>query len=159
MIHQPNLAVPAGRNTPAPAWPASAGWSRGAPSSFEHSRPPAGAGQPGGRGATVRPRYGKAMSQETGKAILAGGSFWGMQDRIRKRPGVLSSRVGYTGGDVQSATYYHHGPHAGPGHRDHLRPGPDVVPGTARVLLPDPRPDDEESAGQRHRRQLPVGHL
>ena len=46
------------------------------------------------------------------KAILAGGCFWGMQDLIRKRPGVLSTRVGYTGGDVANATYRSHGTHA-----------------------------------------------
>jgi hypothetical protein len=46
------------------------------------------------------------------KAILAGGCFWGMQDLIRKRPGVLSTRVGYTGGDVPNATYRNHGTHA-----------------------------------------------
>ena len=46
------------------------------------------------------------------KAILAGGCFWGMQDLIRKRPGVLSTRVGYTGGDVANATYRNHGSHA-----------------------------------------------
>jgi peptide-methionine (S)-S-oxide reductase len=45
------------------------------------------------------------------KAILAGGCFWGMQDLIRKRPGVVSMRVGYTGGDVASATYRNHGTH------------------------------------------------
>ena len=45
-------------------------------------------------------------------AILAGGCFWGMQDLIRKRPGVISTRVGYTGGDVPNATYRHHGNHA-----------------------------------------------
>lgn len=45
-------------------------------------------------------------------AILAGGCFWGMQDLIRKRPGVLSTRVGYTGGDVPNATYRNHGTHA-----------------------------------------------
>jgi len=48
----------------------------------------------------------------TQKAILAGGCFWGMQDLIRKLPGVLSSRVGYTGGDVPNATYKNHGTHA-----------------------------------------------
>src|SRR5213592_2246656 len=46
------------------------------------------------------------------KAILAGGCFWGMQDLIRRRPGVLATRVGYTGGDVPDATYRHHGTHA-----------------------------------------------
>ncbi|MCB1420492.1 MAG: peptide-methionine (S)-S-oxide reductase MsrA, partial [Notoacmeibacter sp.] len=50
------------------------------------------------------------MSTET--AILAGGCFWGMQDLIRKLPGVLSTRVGYTGGDVPNATYRNHGTHA-----------------------------------------------
>ncbi len=46
------------------------------------------------------------------KAILAGGCFWGMQDLIRKRPGVISTRVGYSGGDVPNATYRNHGTHA-----------------------------------------------
>lgn len=45
-------------------------------------------------------------------AILAGGCFWGMQDLIRKMPGVVSTRVGYTGGDVPNATYRNHGTHA-----------------------------------------------
>ena len=48
----------------------------------------------------------------TQKAILAGGCFWGMQDLIRKQPGVVSTRVGYTGGDVPNATYRNHGTHA-----------------------------------------------
>ncbi|MET3568338.1 peptide-methionine (S)-S-oxide reductase [Leifsonia sp. 98AMF] len=48
----------------------------------------------------------------TEKAILAGGCFWGMQDLIRKLPGVTSTRVGYTGGDVPNATYRNHGSHA-----------------------------------------------
>ncbi len=48
----------------------------------------------------------------TEKAILAGGCFWGMQDLIRKRPGVIATRVGYTGGDIQRATYRNHGTHA-----------------------------------------------
>jgi peptide-methionine (S)-S-oxide reductase len=46
------------------------------------------------------------------RAVLAGGCFWGMQDLIRKIPGVLSSRVGYSGGDVPNATYRSHGTHA-----------------------------------------------
>lgn len=46
------------------------------------------------------------------RAVLAGGCFWGMQDLIRKRPGVISTRVGYTGGDVPQATYRNHGTHA-----------------------------------------------
>ena len=46
------------------------------------------------------------------RAVLAGGCFWGMQDLIRKLPGVTSTRVGYTGGDVPNATYRNHGTHA-----------------------------------------------
>lgn len=46
------------------------------------------------------------------KAILAGGCFWGMQDLIRKKPGVIATRVGYSGGDVPNATYRNHGTHA-----------------------------------------------
>jgi peptide-methionine (S)-S-oxide reductase len=51
-----------------------------------------------------------ASSQET--AILAGGCFWGMQDLLRRYPGVISTRVGYAGGDVPNATYRNHGTHA-----------------------------------------------
>lgn len=46
------------------------------------------------------------------RAVLAGGCFWGMQDLIRKLPGVLETRVGYTDGDVKNATYRNHGTHA-----------------------------------------------
>jgi peptide-methionine (S)-S-oxide reductase len=48
----------------------------------------------------------------TEKAILAGGCFWGVQDLIRKHPGVVSTRVGYSGGDTPNATYRNHGTHA-----------------------------------------------
>lgn len=49
---------------------------------------------------------------KTEKAILAGGCFWGLQDLIRKHPGVLETHVGYTGGDIVHATYENHGSHA-----------------------------------------------
>lgn len=46
------------------------------------------------------------------RAVLAGGCFWGMEDLIRRQKGVLTTRVGYTGGDVPNATYRDHGTHA-----------------------------------------------
>ena len=52
------------------------------------------------------------MSTSTERAILAGGCFWGMQDLLRRYPGVISTRVGYSGGDVSNATYRNHGTHA-----------------------------------------------
>ncbi len=52
------------------------------------------------------------MTGVTERAILAGGCFWGMQDLIRRLPGVISTRVGYSGGDVPNATYRNHGTHA-----------------------------------------------
>ncbi len=48
----------------------------------------------------------------TERAVLAGGCFWGMQDLIRRRPGIVSTRVGYSGGEVRNATYRNHGSHA-----------------------------------------------
>lgn len=52
------------------------------------------------------------MTARTETAILAGGCFWGMQDLFRRHSGVLSTRVGYSGGDVPDATYRNHGTHA-----------------------------------------------
>ena len=52
------------------------------------------------------------QSKDQQRAILAGGCFWGMQGLIRKMPGILSTRVGYSGGDVEHATYRNHGTHA-----------------------------------------------
>jgi peptide-methionine (S)-S-oxide reductase len=54
----------------------------------------------------------KNMAVNTERAVLAGGCFWGMQDLLRRLPGVISSQVGYTGGDVANATYRNHGTHA-----------------------------------------------
>ena len=52
------------------------------------------------------------MTGATERAVLAGGCLWGRQDLIRRRPGVISTRVGYSGGDVPNATYRNHGTHA-----------------------------------------------
>lgn len=52
------------------------------------------------------------MTASTERALLAGGCFWGMQDLLRRHPGVVSTRVGYSGGDIPNATYRNHGTHA-----------------------------------------------
>ncbi|MEU7472528.1 peptide-methionine (S)-S-oxide reductase MsrA [Streptomyces sp. NPDC044984] len=52
------------------------------------------------------------MTTNEERALLAGGCFWGMQELIRTFPGVLTTRVGYSGGDVPNATYRNHGTHA-----------------------------------------------
>jgi peptide-methionine (S)-S-oxide reductase len=53
-----------------------------------------------------------AGGARTQKAVLAGGCFWGLQELIRSQPGVVSTRVGYTGGNTPNATYFNHGTHA-----------------------------------------------
>lgn len=52
------------------------------------------------------------MATTTERAVLAGGCFWGMQELLRKRDGIITTRVGYSGGDVPNATYRNHGTHA-----------------------------------------------
>src|SRR5690606_7992307 len=72
-------------------------------------------GRPGERRLRRLPpslRDGGRTGMTNERAVLAGGCFWGMQQLIRRKPGVLSSRVGYAGGDVPNATYRNHGTHA-----------------------------------------------
>ena len=98
------------------------------------------------------------MTDQTETAILAGGCFWGAQELLRKRDGVISTRVGYAGGDVhQRHLPEPRRPRRGGG--DRLRPRADLLPRHPRVLLPDPRPDDEEPTGQRRRVELSLGDL
>src|SRR5262249_20218036 len=52
------------------------------------------------------------MAMQTERAVLAGGCFWGMQELIRKIPRLIAKLLGYTGSDVQHASYHHHGTHA-----------------------------------------------
>jgi peptide-methionine (S)-S-oxide reductase len=66
---------------------------------------------PRSREQTHDPRR-RQMATNTERAVLAGGCFWGMQDLVRKLRGVISTRVGYSGGDVRNATYRNHGTHA-----------------------------------------------
>ena len=98
------------------------------------------------------------MSDNTETAILAGGCFWGVQELLRQREGVISTRVGYTGGKNDNPTYREPSG-SRRGRRDRLRPRAHLLPGHPRVLLPDPRPDDEGPPGQRHRLELPLGDL
>ncbi len=87
------------------------------------------------------------MAHPSETAILAGGCFWGMQDLIRRLPGVISTRVGYTGGDTPDATYRNHGNHA---EAIEITFDPDQLSyrDLPRVLLPGPRSHDGEPTGQ-----------
>ena len=94
----------------------------------------------------------------TETAVLAGGCFWGMEDLIRRQPGVLDTRVGYTGGQNDHATYRNH-----PGHAEAVEIVFDPSHTTYRDILAFffqiHDPVDPEPSGQRHRHELPVGHL
>ena len=90
------------------------------------------------------------MSDNTETAILAGGCFWGVQELLRHRDGVISTRVGYTGGQ-QRQPDLRQPSRSRRGGRDRLRPRAHLLPRHPRVLLPDPRPDDQGPPGQRLR--------
>ena len=96
------------------------------------------------------------MTEE--RAVLAGGCFWGVQDLIRRYDGVLSTRVGYTGGSVPHATYRNHGSHA-EAVEIIFDPAADQLSADPRILLPDSRPKHAQSPGQRRRDQLPICDL
>jgi peptide-methionine (S)-S-oxide reductase len=82
------------------------------------------------------------MSEE--RPVLAGGCFWGMQQLLRRYPGVISTRVGYSGGDVRNATCRNHGSHAES--IEILRSDEGHLSQAAGILFPDSRSDDDESA-------------
>ena len=84
------------------------------------------------------------MTEE--RALLAGGCFWGVQDLFRRYDGVLSTRVGYTGGNTPNATYRNHGAHA-EAVEIIFDPAEDQLSADPRVLLPDSRSEHEIAKG------------
>ena len=86
------------------------------------------------------------MTTNTERAVLAGGCFWGMQDLIRRKPGVLSTRVGYSGGEVKNATYRNHGNHAEAIEIIFRSPG-DQLQGFVGILFPDHDPSTRDRQG------------
>src|SRR3974377_617916 len=98
------------------------------------------------------------MSSTEERAILAGGCFWGMQDLLRRSPGVVSTRVGYSGGDVKNATYRNHGTHAeaieivfDPEARSYRK--------LLEIFFPESRPDPAQPPRERHGNELPFRNL
>ena len=96
------------------------------------------------------------MREET--AILAGGCYWGAQELIRRQPGVVSTRVGWSGGDTPNPTDDEHGDHAEAVEIIYDTDSA-FVPGSPGVLLPDPRSDHVEPPGRGRRAIRPFGHL
>ena len=98
------------------------------------------------------------MTESTERAVLAGGCFWGVQELVRKLPGVISTRVGYTGGDVPNATYRNHGTHA-EGIEIIFDPSVTSFRDLLEFFFQIHDPTTQEPTGQRRRSELPVGHL
>ena len=86
------------------------------------------------------------MVGRTERAILAGGCFWGTQQLIRRLPGVVSTRVGYSGGDVKNATYRNHGTHA-EAIEIKFDPNKTSFRNLLEFFFPNARPDDPQSSG------------
>ena len=80
------------------------------------------------------------------RAVLAGGCFWGMQDLVRRLPGVSSTRVGYTGGEGAERDVSQPWQPCRSA-RNPVRPGKDELQGHPGILLPDPRPKHPQPAG------------
>src|SRR5215207_6230042 len=96
------------------------------------------------------------MSDNTETAVLAGGCFWGVQELLRNRDGVISTRVGYTGGENDHPSYGNH-----PGHAEAVEIVFDPERISYRDILEfffsDPRSDDQGPSGPRRRLVLPLG--